>query len=786
MLPLSLGSQGVVYRDEVLEPPHKLGALVLKEHHCAGRGEELEVVSHQEDRLGPEETKDAVVEDVAGHLRVHRAETVVQEVEIRVRVDGAGDGDPLLLAAGEVDALLADFRHVAGGEDLQVVKESAGVEDSTVLVLIEGFAEEHIVLEGGVLDPGDLGGVGDGAAGGDGALGGLDLADEGAEEPRLAAARLPNGHTELAVVDLEVEVLEQGGAVVPDQRCALGLDPWPRTTQRRGAGKKGAPILVLGPGSGLNARECADLGRDEERPDALEREPRLQGRSHGHGEQGQREAENVEEGQGSEGDGRRELVAEHDVHGKARDGDQCGHDCPEDPGPHLEHLVVEEGLELLVPDVVDLAAKGPLPGVELDDLHAAQDLVLYLDALVLDLHDHLLQGAALRRDLGRQRYAQHHDSDASKGRDSKQVVQVDDGHRNLEDAAPEHGNVAHGVLEPLGVDGHEIHNLARGLLAPVLLGALTAAAVFLVPRGRPRISVRGTGLDAERLVVDRRDRGRLQPHACAKGAVEVRVEDHTLRHRVHEEEAHEQVALGHGWLVIFILVPLVEEMNDCLHKSWADELLRVIDELEQGAEHVGWTKGSKEGHEEGRPGFGLLATPLRAEEIVQVDRVVGWVQAPEIILFEGLLRPKRDHGCHPQKVPEREGATSHFRTLPFAPVRTHRQDLPRSRHLVLGKQWRFQRGHGASIRHQRVLHRCVPFHNLSRLQPLIPRLGLGRRLEPGLGTEQDVRKAHRRQEGVQQVKDYRWRLGRRGQVRVDTICPQHQGVTERTELHHPK
>lgn len=60
-----------------------------------------------------------------------------------------------------------------------------------------------------------------------------------------------------------------------------------------------------------------------------------------------------------------------------------GHDAPQHPASDLEQLVVPQTFQLLVPDVVDLGHKRTFPGIELNDLHAPQHLVLNLDALVL-------------------------------------------------------------------------------------------------------------------------------------------------------------------------------------------------------------------------------------------------------------------------------------------------------------------------------------------------------------------------------------------------------------------
>ena len=54
-------------------------------------------------------TADATVKEVLADLGVHRRQRVVKEVNVGVVVDGTGKGHPVLLAAAQVDALLANL-----------------------------------------------------------------------------------------------------------------------------------------------------------------------------------------------------------------------------------------------------------------------------------------------------------------------------------------------------------------------------------------------------------------------------------------------------------------------------------------------------------------------------------------------------------------------------------------------------------------------------------------------------------------------------------------------------
>ena len=53
---------------------------------------------------------DAIGEDVAADVNVESGEGVIEEIDVIVAVQGAGQAEPLLLAATEVDASLANLR----------------------------------------------------------------------------------------------------------------------------------------------------------------------------------------------------------------------------------------------------------------------------------------------------------------------------------------------------------------------------------------------------------------------------------------------------------------------------------------------------------------------------------------------------------------------------------------------------------------------------------------------------------------------------------------------------
>ena len=90
---------------------------------------------------------EAALEDGLADLGVERRERVVKEVDVRAAVGRARDGDALLLAAAEVDAALADLGLIACGQDADVARELAGVDDLRVgrVALGLGLARAHAV-----------------------------------------------------------------------------------------------------------------------------------------------------------------------------------------------------------------------------------------------------------------------------------------------------------------------------------------------------------------------------------------------------------------------------------------------------------------------------------------------------------------------------------------------------------------------------------------------------------------------------------------------------------------
>ena len=63
----------------------------------------------KDDGLSCQNSHDAIGEDVAANVDVNSGEGVIEEIDVVVAVQGAGQADPLLLAPTEIDASLSNL-----------------------------------------------------------------------------------------------------------------------------------------------------------------------------------------------------------------------------------------------------------------------------------------------------------------------------------------------------------------------------------------------------------------------------------------------------------------------------------------------------------------------------------------------------------------------------------------------------------------------------------------------------------------------------------------------------
>ena len=80
-------------------------------HQPVERGDRRKAMRDGDHRLVAHQILQALL-DRRLHLRIERRRRLVEDEDRRILQDDAGDGDPLTLAAGKLDAALADMRGV--------------------------------------------------------------------------------------------------------------------------------------------------------------------------------------------------------------------------------------------------------------------------------------------------------------------------------------------------------------------------------------------------------------------------------------------------------------------------------------------------------------------------------------------------------------------------------------------------------------------------------------------------------------------------------------------------
>lgn len=124
--------------------------LAALEHHDAVRAHQLMGLMRDKDAdLVLEQAVDALVHEMLGYVGVHRAQRVVEQVDVGLAVERPSDADASTLAAAQVDALLADDGELAVREEREVLVEAAGAHHSVELVRLIWLAKEDVLLDSG-------------------------------------------------------------------------------------------------------------------------------------------------------------------------------------------------------------------------------------------------------------------------------------------------------------------------------------------------------------------------------------------------------------------------------------------------------------------------------------------------------------------------------------------------------------------------------------------------------------------------------------------------------------
>jgi hypothetical protein len=225
---------------------------VVHDHDAVGHGQRLFLVVGHHDRGDPQAPLQLLdlVAEVDPHLGVERGQGLVQKQEARRGGDRPGQRDALLLAAGKLGRILVALFGQAhqlqqlGDPSLDLGLGRLAVLQAVGDVLLDRqVGEERVGLEHDAeialrgRQGGDvLAGLLDHAAG-------LNVqAGDGPQQSGLAAARRPQKTNELALVDLQGNVLERGKGA---EQLAQGLDAekgvLPRRVAPPGLAHRSAP-----------------------------------------------------------------------------------------------------------------------------------------------------------------------------------------------------------------------------------------------------------------------------------------------------------------------------------------------------------------------------------------------------------------------------------------------------------------------------------------------------------------------------------------------------------------
>mmetsp|Transcript_17285 Transcript_17285/g.48681 ORF Transcript_17285/g.48681 Transcript_17285/m.48681 type:complete len:214 (-) Transcript_17285:1226-1867(-) len=172
--------------------------------------QELELVGHEQPSFALHQIDDAILKDLPSDFGVQCGQRIVQNHNLRVGIGGSRDAHSLLLTSRKVDPLLSDFHHVATVEQLEIVRELGGTQDSLVPFLVVRLTEQDVVAQGGIQDPWSLGGVCDAA----GKLDGTGLQDgliqDGRDQRALSAGNATDDCAELSGLNVDGDVGQNG------------------------------------------------------------------------------------------------------------------------------------------------------------------------------------------------------------------------------------------------------------------------------------------------------------------------------------------------------------------------------------------------------------------------------------------------------------------------------------------------------------------------------------------------------------------------------------------------
>jgi hypothetical protein len=102
---------------------------------------ELQLVRDEHARAAGEESPHALVKQKVADVRVYGRQRVVEQQNLAVGEERAGQRGPSLLAAGQINSALADLRPVAVRQRGQIAAERCEADGRRVFLRVERAAE---------------------------------------------------------------------------------------------------------------------------------------------------------------------------------------------------------------------------------------------------------------------------------------------------------------------------------------------------------------------------------------------------------------------------------------------------------------------------------------------------------------------------------------------------------------------------------------------------------------------------------------------------------------------
>mmetsp|Transcript_2350 Transcript_2350/g.5376 ORF Transcript_2350/g.5376 Transcript_2350/m.5376 type:complete len:275 (-) Transcript_2350:2412-3236(-) len=180
---------------------------VFDQNNLVRGGQVVEIVRDKDDCFVLQDTANAFLEDVATHMRIDSAESIVEEIHSAVAVDSPRKGNPLLLASGEVDSVLPNLGLVPGTKNFEVGLQCTRLDDLLIPRLVEVVPKDDILADCCVADPWNLRRIRH-TEGGNAplrAILGLQFAQDSPQESALPTSGPPDDHRQSSRFD--------------DQRC---------------------------------------------------------------------------------------------------------------------------------------------------------------------------------------------------------------------------------------------------------------------------------------------------------------------------------------------------------------------------------------------------------------------------------------------------------------------------------------------------------------------------------------------------------------------------------------